>query len=284
MQKNIVHCNLDASTRQSRRRRDGANARRERFTSRHPLNRCVADDNDDKSSENGEILQMIGCLTAGVAHDFNNLLTAIIGNSQLALRRLDGGGNNSDDDLAANIREIESAGMHAAKLAAQLLKLSRGEKVQFEALALNDSISEITALIGRLIGKHIQLDFVPGQHLDNVYASSTNIEQIMLNLCINARDAMPAGGRIVITTENLTLRNKRYVAIGVRDTGTGIEADTRKRMFEAFFTTKKNGTGTGLGLNSVQRIVKAHRGFIKVRSRLGQGTIFKIFLPAIMDN
>lgn len=249
--------------------------------SRKPLaaRRSLIELNGAAERENCERLQLIGCLTAGVAHDMNNLLTAIIGNSQMALRRLGG-----DDKLADNIREIESAGIHAAELAAQLLKLSRGEQVRFEVLGLNATVTEISNLLRRVIGKRIDLEFDPGKNLDYVYASSTNVEQILLNLCINARDAMNAGGTIKIWTENSEIRNKRYVMIGVRDTGKGIEVRPMSRIFEAFYTTKSSCGGTGLGLSNVQRIVKSHGGLIKVQSKPGQGTVFRVYLPAIYDN
>lgn len=246
---------------------------------------------DDLSEIDSRLLQSqkleaIGTLTGGVAHDFNNMLTAIIGNTQLALRKLESG------DPSGNLLEIEKAGNRAASLTRQLLTFSRHRKL-FECrnIVLNQNIRDILVMIERIIGEDVEIAVSYDEQLAEVRADGGQIEQVIMNLCVNARDAMPGGGKIRIQTRNKTLgecclnfypkaRPGRYVQIIISDTGSGIDSITKNRIFEPFFTTKSEGKGTGLGLATVLGIVERHNGFINVSSRTGKGTTFSILLPA----
>lgn len=234
-------------------------------------------------------MEAIGTLTGGVAHDFNNLLTAILGNVQLGLRKLLPG-----NSVQVNLVEIEKAGNRAAGLTRQLLAFSRRQHLNRNNVDLNDAIADIYKLVERVIGADIQIsaEFASGLWL--AYADHTQIEQVIMNLCINARDAMPEGGRLAIETANIELDEHysrhhpymqpgKYVQIKVSDTGHGMDAETRERIFEPFFTTKESHKGTGLGLSMAYGIVKQHGGHINVYSEPGHGTTFKIFLPAVED-
>lgn len=231
-------------------------------------------------------LEAIGTLTGGVAHDFNNLLTAILGNAQLGLRKI-----KPADPVQAHLVEIEKAGSRAAGLTQKLLAFSRRQHLNRSSVNLNDTIAEIFKLIERVIGAdiHIMAEYDPG--LSPAYADNAQIEQVIMNLSINARDAMPGGGRLKIETSNIELdehysrhypyvKPGKYVQIKVSDTGSGMDDETKARIFEPFFTTKETSKGTGLGLAMVYGIVKQHEGHINVYSEIGHGTTFKIFLPA----
>jgi two-component system, cell cycle sensor histidine kinase and response regulator CckA len=231
-------------------------------------------------------MEAIGTLTGGVAHDFNNLLTAILGNVQLGLRKLLPG-----SPVQSNLVEIEKAGNRAAALTRQLLAFSRRQRLDRHNVNLNEAIREIFKLIERVIGADIDItaEFDPDLWL--TYADHAQIEQVIMNLCINARDAMPGGGRLAIETSNIELDRHyskqypyvqpgKYVQIKVSDTGYGMDAATKERIFEPFFTTKDSTKGTGLGLAMAYGIVKQHEGHINVYSEPGHGTTFKIFLPA----
>lgn len=231
-------------------------------------------------------LEAIGTLTGGVAHDFNNLLTAILGNVQLAFRKI-----SPADPVQINLVEIEKAGNRAAGLTRQLLAFSRRQHLNRNSINLNDTIAEIFKLIERVIGADVHITAGYDQDLWPVYADSAQIEQIIMNLSINARDAMPDGGRLTIETSNIELdehysrhypyvKPGKYVQIKVSDTGSGMDEETKVRIFEPFFTTKEVNKGTGLGLAMIYGIVKQHEGHINVYSELGHGTTFKIFLPA----
>lgn len=231
-------------------------------------------------------LEAIGTLTGGVAHDFNNLLTAILGNVQLAFRKI-----SPADPVQINLVEIEKAGNRAAGLTRQLLAFSRRQHLNRSSINLNDTIAEIFKLIERVIGADVHITAGYDQDLWPVYADSAQIEQIIMNLSINARDAMPDGGRLTIETNNIELDEHysrhypyvqpgKYVQITVSDTGSGMDDETKARIFEPFFTTKEVNKGTGLGLAMIYGIVKQHEGHINVYSELGHGTTFKIFLPA----
>jgi len=230
-------------------------------------------------------MESIGTLTGGVAHDFNNLLTAILGNTQLALRKL-----APDDPLQQRLLEIERAGNRAAALTRQLLAFSRRQHLERKTINLNDTISEIMKLLQRIIGADVEMRVKYTPNLLATFADPVQIEQVIMNLCTNARDAMPHGGTLIIETSNIVLDESyrhqypyvqpgKYVQISVSDTGVGMAEEIQARIFEPFFTTKEIGKGTGLGLSMAYGIIKQHDGYINVYSGASLGTTFKIFLP-----
>jgi signal transduction histidine kinase/ActR/RegA family two-component response regulator len=219
-------------------------------------------------------LEAIGTLAGGIAHDFNNLITVISGYTQLALMRADQNSLEAED-----LRQVVEASDRAANLTHQLLAFSRKQVLQPTVLDLGEVVSGISPMLRRIIGEHIQLDIEAETSLARVRADRGQIEQVLLNLAVNARDAMPTGGRLTIATSNTEARG-RAVALVVRDTGTGMPVDVKERIFEPFFTTKDPGKGTGLGLSMVYGIVQQSGGSITVESELGEGTAFTITLPA----
>ena len=232
-------------------------------------------------------MEAIGRLAGGIAHDFNNLLTAIIGYSQLLLGRLEVG-NPMQDQL----EEIKKAGERAASLTRQLLAFSRKELLQPQVLDLNTLVANIDKMLRRLIGEHIELVTMFGPGLERIEADPAQLEQVVLNLVVNARDAMPQGGKIVIETTNSSLDEAyahqhpgvspgRYAMLAVSDEGYGMDAETLKHIFEPFYTTKHPAEGTGLGLSTVYGAVKQNGGNIWVYSEVGRGTTFKIYLPQV---
>jgi PAS domain S-box-containing protein len=232
-------------------------------------------------------MEAIGKLAGNIAQDFTNLLTVIHGNAELVLA--DNGWLK--DYTRRHLKQIADATERAADLTRQLLAFGRKQIVQTQAVDLNQVIGNYTKMLNRVIGEAITLRCHFAKYLPSVNADVGMIEQILINLIVNARDAMPRGGAIDITTEAVTLdaagaeiqpeaRPGKYLAITISDTGTGIYPEYLPRIFEPFFTTKQPGTGAGLGLATVYGIVKQHQGWIDVSSQLGQGTTFKIFLPA----
>jgi two-component system cell cycle sensor histidine kinase/response regulator CckA len=235
----------------------------------------------------GQKMEAIGRLAGGVAHDFNNLLGVIIGCSEAVIKRLDG-----IDVNQAKLAEILKAAHRGADLTRQLLAFSRRQVLQSKAVDLSDVVSNLETMLRRLIGEDVVLTTVLSPGLGSVWADPGQIAQIIMNLAVNARDAMPAGGTLTIATENVELdeasaahrppaRAGRYVMLVVSDTGCGMDEEARAHIFEPFFTTKEAGKGTGLGLSTVYGIVKQSEGYIWVSSEPHLGTSFSIYLPRI---
>jgi signal transduction histidine kinase len=232
-------------------------------------------------------MDSIGQLAGGIAHDFNNLLTAITGYSDLALRKLP-----EDSLVRSHIESVKKAGLRAASLTSQLLAFSRKQVLLAKVLDLNHIVADTDKLLRRLIGENIDLVSLPHAQLGKVKADPGQVEQVIMNLVLNARDAMPRGGKITIETGHTYLDESyagkheatkpgHYVMLAVSDTGVGMDAQTRKQIFDPFFTTKEVGKGTGLGLSMVYGIVKQSGGNIWVYSELGKGTTFKVYLPRV---
>lgn len=232
-------------------------------------------------------MEAVGKLAGGVAHDFNNLLTAINGYSELSMRRLDEG-----DPLYRNLSLIKKAGDRAASLTRQLLAFSRKQILKPAVLDLNNAIVEMNKMLQRLIGEDIDLLIGLTPDLGKVKADPSQIEQVLMNLAVNARDAMPMGGKLTIETSNVeidreyinrqvSVRPGHYILLAVSDNGCGMNLQTQERIFEPFFTTKEVGKGTGLGLSTVYGIVKQSGGHVWVYSEVGIGTTFKVYLPRV---
>jgi two-component system cell cycle sensor histidine kinase/response regulator CckA len=231
-------------------------------------------------------MEAVGKLAGGVAHDFNNLLTAISGYGALVLR-----GMSDMDSARDDVQAILTAADRAAALTRQLLAFSRKQVLAPRVLDLNAALASTEMMLRRLIGEHIELVTVPGVRTLRVQADPSQLEQVIMNLALNARDAMPEGGRLTIATDDVEIGPRdarrraigagRYVRLTVRDTGHGMDRATRARIFEPFFTTKAQGRGTGLGLSTVYGIVKQSGGTIDVESELGLGATFRILLPAV---
>jgi PAS domain S-box-containing protein len=230
-------------------------------------------------------MEAIGRLAGGIAHDFHNLLTVIVGYADLVLNEL-----KADDPIRRDVQEIGAAGKSAASLTGQLLAFSRKQMLQPLVLDLNTVVSRMTALLRRLIGEHIRFEWRPEKALDRVRADPGQIEQVILNLALNARDAMPRGGTLSIETANVELDAAHasdhpgaavghHVMLAISDTGVGMDRAVQERVFEPFYTTKELGKGTGLGLATVYGIIKQSGGSIFVYSEPEHGTTFKILLP-----
>ncbi|HKS36470.1 MAG TPA: PAS domain S-box protein, partial [Verrucomicrobiae bacterium] len=231
-------------------------------------------------------MESIGQLAAGVAHDFNNILAVVQGHTDMIL-----GGMVEGNDAEESLKQVAAAASRAANLTRQLLAFSRKQQMQAQDMDLNEVIGGVIRMLGRLLGANIAIQFVPAPDLPAVNGDVGMIEQVLLNLAVNARDAMPGGGRLAIIAgatrideaqaqRNQEARAGQFVRLSVSDTGCGIPPEILQRIFEPFFTTKEAGKGTGLGLATVYGIVKQHQGWIEVESRLGRGTTFNVFLPA----
>ena len=232
-------------------------------------------------------MEAVGQLAGGVAHDFNNQLTAILGYTELLLDQ-----HGDDSALGRDLHEIQRAGRSSAKLTQQLLAFSRKQVLKMEVLDLNQVVPRLEQILTRVMGEDIQLKVKLGDELPHMRADSGQLDQVLMNLAVNARDAMPDGGVLTIETSSVTLREDSrlpesvkivpgpYVVLSVSDTGVGMDGRTRARIFEPFFTTKEQGKGTGLGLATVYGIVKQLGGYIWVDSDPGQGARFTLHLPA----
>jgi two-component system, cell cycle sensor histidine kinase and response regulator CckA len=231
-------------------------------------------------------LEAIGQLAAGVAHDFNNILTVIQGHAGLLQHKF-----SSDGLENRSLEQIGHAANRASTLIRQLLMFTRKQVMQFKTVDLNDILRNVIKMLGRLVGELVEIDFQPQEPLPAVFADASMIEQIAMNLAVNARDAMPNGGRLTIKTSlqdihrtptplDLEARNGEFLCLTFTDNGIGMDTEIMSRIFEPFFTTKPAGKGTGLGLSTVFGIVKQHHGWLEVESAPSRGTTFRIFLPA----
>ena len=235
-------------------------------------------------------MEAVGRLAGGVAHDFNNILGVIIGYSDLSREQL------PDDSLVfKHIEQIRKAALRATGLTSQLLAFSRQQVLQPSVLNLNAVVNNVSKMLLRVVREDISLNFVPGEPLGNVKLDLGQVEQVLLNLVVNARDAMPRGGQIVIETDNIDfdddyarehmpVKPGSYVMLAVSDTGAGIDKETLSRIFEPFFTTKPVGEGTGLGLSMVYGVVQQSGGSIWVYSEVGKGTSFKMYFPRVNES
>ncbi len=250
----------------------------------------IADITEQKITEiqlrQSQKMEAVGTLAGGIAHDFNNLLTTIIGYADLAMVRQDG-----DGALKEEISEIKKAARRAASLTSQILAFSRKQVIKPRIMDLNEELEDTNKMLQRVIGENIELVAEKGEDLWKIEADPGQINQIIVNLAVNARDAMPEGGVLTIETSNVELKEDyfraqgiegsagQYVMLAVSDTGIGMDKETRSRIFEPFFTTKEMGSGTGLGLSTVYGIVKQNRGFVWAYSEPGTGTALKVYLP-----
>ena len=231
-------------------------------------------------------MEAVGQLSAGIAHDFNDMLCAMLANSHFLIDDL-----AENDPRRSDAREIKEIAERAATLTRQLLALSRRQGLAPTVLDLNTSVGGLKEMLQRLIGEGIELSMVRTPELGLVRADAGQIEQVIMNLAVNARDAMPSGGKLVIETANETLnedeatrcsaRAGSYVTVSVSDTGSGIDEATKQHLFEPFFTTKETGRGTGLGLSTCHGIVKQSGGWIEVTSEPGKGASFRVWLPSV---
>lgn len=244
----------------------------------------------DEQLRQAQKMEAIGRLASGIAHDFNNLLTVINGYSELALSH-----ERLDTELRQDLEQVKACGFKAALLTRQLLAFSRKQVLEPKVLDLNKLVGDIESLLRRIIGEDIALLSHLDPALKPLKVDPGQMDQVIMNLAVNARDAMPRGGRLLIETKNVQfddaytglhsyVKPGAYVMLAMSDTGEGISAETRSRIFEPFFTTKEPGKGTGLGLSTVYGIVKQSGGSIEVYSEVGNGTTFKIYLPQSDDH
>ncbi len=259
---------------------DASGVRRDLLLARDVTDRRLL----ERQLQQAQKSEAIGNLAAGIAHDFNNVLTAIVGWSDALIQALP-----DSTPALGYAREIREASQHAADLATHLLAIRRDERPQAGPLNLNDVVIRAAPLFRRLLGPRVEcmLRLTPGVGM--IRADATQMEQVLLNLSLNARDAMPEGGILTIETAVASLHPGEvagceagpYVRLTVRDTGIGMDAETRAHLFEPFFTTKGAGQGTGLGLSIVNGIVRHSSGAVTVESGLGQGSTFRVFLPRL---
>jgi nitrogen-specific signal transduction histidine kinase/ActR/RegA family two-component response regulator len=251
---------------------------------------CYAEDITEGVNMEAQLRQVqkmesVGQLAAGVAHDFNNILTIIQGHSTLLASD-----PALEADLAESARQISLAAERAANLTRQLLTFSRKQIMQPQLLSLNDVITNVSRMLRAMAGESVNLRRELASELPAIHADAGMLEQVLVNLAVNARDAMPKGGDLVIGTSCVHVdesyvhshpeaRTGYFVCLSMRDTGHGMDAATLARIFEPFFTTKDIGKGTGLGLATIYGIVKQHQGWVEVASQVGEGTIFKIYFP-----
>jgi two-component system, cell cycle sensor histidine kinase and response regulator CckA len=232
-------------------------------------------------------MEVIGQLAGGVAHDFNNILAVIMGYSEFVMEKL-----GPDHELKKDLEAIRLAAKRAAGLTRQLLVFSRKQTVQLVVLDINEVVKDLDKMLLRLVDEDIAMTILPGEEIGRIKADSGYVGQVLMNLVVNARDAMPNGGNLTIATTNVTLDGHRmqshagavsgdYVMLSVCDTGTGMTDEVKAHLFEAFFTTKPKGKGTGLGLATCQTIVQQSGGYIGLESEVGKGTIFKIYFPRV---
>jgi PAS domain S-box-containing protein len=237
--------------------------------------------------QRGQKLEAIGLLAGGIAHDLNNILQIISGYTEIALQRI-----SSDHNLWEPLNYVQDAGKRAADLVRQILTFSRRYPSHPAIINVNENISNLLKMIKRLIGEHIVVEFYPAEDIGFIKIDPAMFDQLIINLCVNARDAMPKGGELVIRTKNVVVDEDYiqnhpwalpgdYVCILISDSGEGIPPEIIDKIFDPFFTTKEHGKGTGLGLATVYGIVKQHNGMIHVYSELGKGTTFKVYFPFI---
>ena len=231
-------------------------------------------------------MESVGVLAGGIAHDFNNILTAILGHTEIIRRNA-----VLDIKSTTSLGVIEDASRRAGRMISKLLGFARKSKYEIVPLNLNDVVYDTIKLLERVIDKSIEMTVELDSHLPLVQGDTNQIEQIVMNLMVNARDAMPQGGRIVIKTTVIAVKKgmpdvpayihpAEYVVLSIADTGMGIPENILNKIFEPFFTTKERGKGTGLGLSMVYGAIKEHKGYITVQSELGIGTVFTVYLPA----
>jgi PAS domain S-box-containing protein len=258
----------------------------------HPLMEGIIVDITERKQLESQLqqarrMEAIGRLAGGIAHDFNNLLTIIKGYAELAMKR-----PKVSPELHTDIERIEDASERASTLVRQLLAFSRRQVLQPKLLDLNSIVLGLDKLLRRLMDEDIQMSTHPGKNIGTIKADPGQIEQVIMNLVVNARDAMPKGGRLTVETadveldaayasEHVTVKPGRYLMLAVTDTGTGMSPDTVAHIFEPFYTTKEGGRGTGLGLSTVYGIVKQSEGYVWVYSELGRGSTFKVYLPRV---
>jgi PAS domain S-box-containing protein len=287
----VVHAETTISTTEGVVTPVAISSSRIEFTGRPALLVHARDTSEQKRLQEqfhqSQKMEAIGRLAGGIAHDFNNLLTAIIGYNELVM-----GGLHERDPLRRNSEEVRKAAERAARLTRQLLAVSRKQTLQPRVLDLNACVTEIEKMLRRLLGDDVELSVIPGTRSACVRADPSQLEQVLMNLAVNARDAMPGGGQLFIRTSSITITSAleagpdvppgNHVVLRVTDTGTGMSDETRARIFEPFFTTKDPGKGTGLGLATCYGIVKQSGGRILCDSATNRGTTFSIYLPQIM--